>query len=251
MFLTCLTAALAASPAPAFTHQGRPIHPQCVTALTGGEPHPEPIQLSTCGKTKEPVEHKAEDFSWTSKEPGGLRPEFASYRVLGQQGGEWVLSWEWGGGGTGIFSGVSLFHLERGALRLVRTVATGDRCNGGLSNSKLEKNVLQYSRSATPSDVLRSVPEGASLDSINGEKLESSALSCFATLDYAGGVLLGAELEDPGSDREGWTDRFPSQACYNALQREFLAKGQTHLDAYGLSKFALAFAQRCLHRDAN
>jgi hypothetical protein len=177
-----------------------------------------------------------------------MRREFSSYRVLGQQGGEWVIAWEWCGGGTGIFTGVSLLHLERGTLQLVRTVATGDRCNGGLRESRLEKGVLRYSRAATPVDLLESVPEGRALGLGTGENFERSALSCFATLEYAGGELTGAELEDPGADRPGWTGNSRYQACYNALQRDFLASGRARLEPAAVTGFVRAFSQRCLER---
>jgi hypothetical protein len=253
-FLTSLTAALAlsASPAPSFAALGRPIHPQCVTGLTVGEAPAGPIQLSACSKAKEPVEHRDDVFTWTARGEPGLRKEFSAYNVLGQQGGEWVVSWEWSGGGTGVFSGVSLLHLERGALRLVRTVAAGDRCNGGVRDPRLEKGALRYTRAATPIDVLQSVPEGRALAQGGGENFESSALSCVATIAYVGADLTSIELEDPGEDRPGWTDRFRHQGCYNAVQRAFVASGRAHLDPSGVADFARAFAQRCLsHPDAN
>lgn len=109
--------------------------------------------------------------------------------------------------------------------------------------------MLRYSIAATPIDVLRSVPTGRALPIVD-DQFESSAMSCFASLDFVEGAFTGLELSDPGADREGWTDKVRLQGCYNAVQRDFIAKGQARLDVAGVETFVKAFAARCLAADA-
>jgi hypothetical protein len=241
--MTLLLAVLAS--APTFTERGTPIHPKCVSALVAVE-RAASVQLATCGAVKGTVTSKRGELAWV--EPGAERPESASYRVLGVLGGDWVVWWTWSGGGSGQFSGVSVLHAAKGTLRLVRSLTNGDRCNGGVVSATLENGRVRYSVQVTPLEVLGATIEGKAL-TLDSSQLESSALSCFATLEYLDGELVVVSLDADGlDDRAGWTERYRLQSCYNLAQRRWVARGATRLDRTAFAAFVSSFREQCLER---
>ena len=146
-------------------------------------------------------------------------------------------------------------------LAKVRTIAGGDRCNGGLAWVEVGRDGIAYSVNATPPDVIAASKEGAALKLKPYSDLEASAASCVALLEYAdtmsGPELKAAELGQAVAlgpaldDRRGWTEKYRYQACFNALVRSYLQSGKPRLDAAALEQFAKDFKQRCVAKGAS
>ncbi len=234
---------LAAVPPAGFTHAGRPVHPTCVSRLVVGEPEAG-VAWADCGHEPGPVTVKRGRLTWEG--PSAPRGEEAAYRVLGRFEGAWLVEWEWCGGGSGVFSGLAVLRVEKDRLRVVRRVVSGDRCNGGLARAVLEQGTLRYGVQRTPGELVALRLAGRAAGHDPGRDLESSAMSCTAQVNYRGDALESVDLTQAPEDAAGWTERFPRQACFNALQREWVREGKAHLDEPALTEFVAAFERRCV-----
>ncbi len=233
--------------APALTFNGAPVPPSCLLDLIGpGAPEQQTvIAMKTCS-TEGRVEQVGKRVTWRSS-PDERDSYEVSYEPVGQLGAGWVVSWSWSGGGSGVFTGLSLVRVEKGRLLLARTWATGDRCNGGLVSAAVTGASVQYSVRATPADLVGATARGKALRLQAATDLEASATSCVGTLEFRDTRLTGATL-DATEDTEGWTERFRLQSCYNRVHRALAASSRGHVDLVGLEALAEAVAQ-CVHRD--
>lgn len=166
LLLALLTAA------PSFSSGGAPISAACVldAALA---PEPAPLLISKCTRGK--LRRSGDEVSFTAKDASG------AYRVLGQRGGDTVVQWSGTTGGSGAFSGVSLFRVEKGRLVLSATLWTGDRCTGGVESARIDSEAIVVTVNATPSDFaarLRAVDRTLPKLSLPG-----SAVDCVGTLE--------------------------------------------------------------------
>lgn len=233
------------SVAPTLSWRQHDLHPTCVTPMPEVK-EGDTRDLRTCSSTKGAVGRRDGFVTWVSAEDERVD---AAYRVVGRLGPEWLVEWRWSGGGTGRFSGLQLVRLEGDTLRVGRSLASGDRCNGGLVSAALTKGHVHYSVVVTPLDVLAATAEGRALG-LSEKALESSALSCAATLEFEGDALLAMVLSEPLEDRAGWTERFGAQACFNRVHRRFVEEKRARLEGATLEDFARAFRSTCSGADA-
>ena len=233
----------------AFTHNGKPIHPLCVSELVGPEAGlSETADLSACGVSEEPPEKEGEFFEHTWDEMVGRQP-FFRYRVV-RAGDLAVVEYIWNGGGTGYFSGVIAVAHTDGQLQLKQTFAGGDRCNGGVSDATVVDDAIEYAQNQTPSDLFALSPEGVALGIEAYHHLEASASSCVAVARYRHRIgaaepeLLEVSLDDePLRDQAGWTTNYPYQPCFNRHYNKHLGKTLFKGD---LEKFVLGFRDTCI-----
>lgn len=252
-------------PAPAanasgFTFHGRPIDPRCVAALVPMEAGaPQPVELARCTKSGK-VTHVDSSFEVEEPDPAAVMgTPFDSYEILGRDGARFAIATLSSGGGTGRFTDLMIVRKSGARLVAEKILLRGtDRCNGGLWDAKLDGSLLIWSENLTPSDLI----EFGGIKSLTAYKdLEASASSCVATRNMAydmksGDAHMVSITLQPGygqgnsngriEDREGWTEQYAHQHCFNTFYNGYVFDGRTELDPAQLKAFADGFASACL-----
>lgn len=157
---------LKAPPAPAVTQSPRIkeadfVHPACLDAALGGglmadgEPHPIDLKACNAGHRHLPVEMNPDvpnAVSVTNMADGF--PTWASYESIATlpSGDKLVISMS-NGGGSGVFTNLVSYRVEKGMLLTESYSVGGDRCNGGLSGAALDSQGVRVSQDITPADL--------------------------------------------------------------------------------------------------
>lgn len=163
-----LMVAAPAAPPPAWTttrpeaallYRGKPIHPQCMWDLVNAGRR-KSIDLGACNapNTKDGKLFPAkQDHAFFSAELRHRDDDvfmrgdpFTSYGVLAARGNEFIVRNDSEEGGTGIFSTLMHIRLDGQKLVLMRVLQSGDRCGGGVGETKATPGVVRYSANITP-----------------------------------------------------------------------------------------------------
>ncbi|HWD25550.1 MAG TPA: hypothetical protein VG387_00185 [Rhizomicrobium sp.] len=250
LLLAAALAWTAVHPGRGFTFHGKPISPACVTAAvpveSGAKP---PVVLAKCQTRAKP---RVEDGTFTTDGPdGGPGPAYDSYKVLAAAGPHYAVEADWSGGGTGRFTNLVLLRRAGGTLVLEKTLAGGDRCNGGIEDSAVDGATLTWSQNITPYDL---VDLGGVKTLAAYKDLEASASSCVAAVDHT--YHLGTGREDAPAvsftdthldDQPGWTGDYKYQHCFNAYYGAYAAKhGGDALSPADVKAFAAGFLKTCV-----
>ncbi|HVZ81299.1 MAG TPA: hypothetical protein VHE12_10975 [bacterium] len=234
-----------------FSYDGKPIHPSCLGELVEDEGK-ESVDLSKCKVDWKGVETRPqgmiefEDMDPKDGEDGGRHP-FSAYRFVGKFGDNYIVLYQWGGGGTGIFSGLAGVRIEGRTLLKVFNVLGGDRCNGGLLSAKAENGRILAEVNVTPYDLmsLRLGPEKL-------EGLQSCSICCAAVATFEVdpgtgtsrlvGVDLGSDLEDVQTDPA----EVGIQDCFNRLYNTYIRSKRSKLDPRAFDGFVKEFEKAWL-----
>ena len=248
MLTTFATAAFPKTPAKLYRVDGRPVPVSCLEDLADleGDSRNMPIDLRTCGNAKLRPKSQTDGSVGYDLPDGG----YFYYHYVGQSGGIDVISLESSGGGSGHFTELIGVRHSGHFIRLAKRYAGGDRCNGGISDEKVSNGKLTFDRAITPYDFIELARLSQSVEAY--KDLEASAASCIGVSHMTGddahwtGVSL---TESDWPDRDGWTDQFRYQACFNKLYRSTVSGGSGVLDRKRVATFAQAFITRCVqHR---
>ncbi len=234
-------------PQTAFVWHGKPVDPRCTSDI--GETHPDDQPLADLAQCTRPGDVKREGNGYTveSRDPNGAM-EYDTYEVLARDGMRFVLSLNYGGGGTGRFTGLFIMRLDGDKLVGEKFLSGGDRCNGGLTESSAKGHVVLWSENLTPPDLL-ALGGIAPPEPYAG--LEASAMSCVATrdmeydLDRSTPWLVSATLIGPLQDSAGWTEQYTEQHCFNLYFNKALTGGSAVLDPAHITAFAKGFERAC------
>jgi hypothetical protein len=235
--------ALAAPASAPYAINGRPVPFACLDALLDGEPNQKPpVYFDACD---DPAVKPIPSANW----PGMIGRDdetyggYFYYRVLGRLNGLDLIFTEYSGGGTGRFTSVLAVIHDGATLKVAKRFAGGDRCNGGLSGPRIVGGKLTYGQNATSFDLIKAGGQAEGLAAY--KDLEAGAMNCVAVLNYSGDTLTGVTLTAPDQqDREGWTEDYPMQSCFNRAYRAQYAKGRP-LSPSGLAAFARGFRKTC------
>lgn len=226
---------------------GRPVPVSCLASLAAmeGNTRKAPIDLRTCGNPNPKPTTQADGSVGYDTPDGG----YFYYHYLGQSRGVDILLLQSSGGGSGQFT--ELVGVKSGGhfVRWVRDYAGGDRCNGGITNEKVLNGRLRFDQAITPYDLIKLAQAEGRLEAY--KDLEASAASCIGVSHMIDGDVgwTGVTLtEKDWRDREGWTERYRYQACFNKLYREAVLRGHSALDRGAVVAFGQAFTRRCVHR---
>lgn len=201
------------------------------------------IDLRTCGDPRRKPKAQSDGSIGYEIADGG----YFYYSYVGQSGGTDILSLQSSGGGSGHFTALVGVQHSGHFLRWVRDYASGDRCNGGISNARIVNGKLAFDEAITPYDLVSLAPLKTRLAAY--KDLEASAASCIGVVHRSGDTRqwTGVRLTAPDwSDQTGWTEEYRYQSCFNTLYREAVSKGQVELDRRGVAAFGDAFSRRCL-----
>lgn len=157
-------------------------------------------------------------------------------------------------GGTGNFSNLLWLRREGDTLKLVRGVAGGDRCNGGITGALIDaQGRLSYTQNLTPFDMVAG--GGQANTGHNGkwdaaEGLSSCAVCCYASAHYTDGEFTGLSLNGNlkealiTPDDEGRTQ----QSCMDDILRTKIEAGKTSFTPEEWDNAAAQIEHTCLGR---
>lgn len=263
ILVTCLAVAMLAGrfrSQDGFVYNGAPVDVQCVFELLGvlRDPAVQEQALSSCDNPDLRIleDHRTrpdDDGFFSIKAAYADQDEqvpeiYQAYKILGMTApGVFAVQTREYTGGSGNFSAVALLRLADGWLSLVRVLAAGDRCNGGIAEAHTDNGVAMYSVFLAPLDIITLAGQGQGIAAY--KNLESGALSCFGAAHYRGDSLIAIELypdaalnADPQS-----TQQYRYQACFNDHVKAVLAAGvPARMTLDQARDFAQEFDKTCI-----
>lgn len=227
-------------PEATFVFNGKPVHPGC-TVLNGKKS----ISLKDCtqpvtpmGKLQ-PIQHKGDSFYADER----VSPEFSNggayytYRVLASQGNTFILFLDWSGGGSGMFSALQQFTLDKDVLRLSKNIQPeGDRCDGEVALRGVTNGTIRYGVSLTPATLMK-------LAGVKKNHLGSSLSSCGGSreMEYdpaSGTARMVAVKLDAQNGSSG-------NVCYDHMVAERQKARKAMLSPDELKNFGQDFVRNC------
>ena len=178
-------------------------------------------------------------------------------RGIAIRGDKFLISINSSGGGTGRFTRISWYQIKEDRLIESIIAGEGDRCNGGIEIDGIKNNLLYFSVSATPPDIIEIGAPGT-VDSRKGGvirpyyDLESSAGSCFGNLNYT--YDLNTETEtlndvdfntDNVNENSDWTNEYTYQSCFDEIYDSYINEKKTKLKLDELKIFTKRFFDEC------
>ena len=137
----------------------RPFHPYHVSQLLGlGDREPEvdisnPIELPEGFSMYEDEGEFPSGFTIDYGDDFVMRTPYFQYNYLGKEGNKYFIGTSDCGGGTGIFSSITILELKGSLLSEVASVCAGDRCNGGVGNTSYKDGKIYFSQNITSDDL--------------------------------------------------------------------------------------------------
>ena len=179
----------------------------------------------------------------------GSTMPYSYYEYVGQWNSSPVVASYTSGGGSGNFTSLMSIEREGNKIRVLQGFGGGDRCNGGITDIRIENGALHYGQWVTPIDFLQLADDNpAELQPY--EALEASAASCFGVANYEDGKFVGITLkstnDETGNDRTGWSEQFTHQICFNKIYRSYLTQNKKDLSIQALKEFTGEFNRLCL-----
>jgi hypothetical protein len=213
------------------------------------------IDLNACAKTPDgrmKVARDGNSFTSDSADRG-----YSSYEILNRAGDRYVLELAWSGGGTGVFQSLLVVRKSGATVTLIKHIAGGDRCNGGLSDIQIVGNKVRYASNLTPYDMAEL---GGPSKLKAYEDLSASAGSCVATeereYDLATGQNARVSVTLTGGDRvsksllledqAGWTEKYKYDHCFNNFYNSYVRRKQLVLKAAAVGGFSEGFKAACV-----
>lgn len=236
------------------TELGLTVSPLCFDQLFGPEGMKESIDVTTCDAVSGYKNIKTElangnyqtTYEFPSEPDMPTETGIVSYEVIGQTTAGTAVQTYSETGGTGRFSSIVMVDLKGNLLKVVNSVAGGDRCNGGLVDASIKDGKLSYTVNATPGD-FPILAWGSDKGIKPYEDLEASAMSCFAEVTYTDGVLsrvlLNADVVKETSD---WSAQYKYQNCFNKKIREAINIGYADMTFDLFRNFMNGFEKECI-----
>ncbi len=236
------------------TELGYEVSPLCFEQLFGPDgPRTDALDVTTCEQVSgyKNIRTGLEEgryrtvYDFPSEPDMPAEKGFSSYELLGAVAGGTAVELYNETGGTGRFSSIILVTLQGNMLKLVDQIAGGDRCNGGITDAKIENGQLVYSVNATPGDFpLMAWNEDKGIKAY--EDLEASAMSCFGIATYKDHSLAAVELvPDAVQDGSDWSEQYSMQTCFNRKFKEAVTAGQIRMSAQNFKVFMDGFLAEC------
>lgn len=235
--------------------RNKPIDPLCFNL----EGNSNLIHLQNCGikKQKYKIVQRDKDlikkgyigFDW-KEGSGDDASQGSSYYKSFPAGNQqyWVYTIN-NTGGSGVFTALNLVKRKDDKTLEIKTIASGDRCNGGVQDVQLKNNQLQYSINLTPADLLTLTKDNPShLQAY--DDLAACAVCCTGKAFYGIDLNLNPQLlyVDLGSASD--FDDLPTQGkyqqCFNDLYKQYINAGKNKLDASLLKQFGTDFNAKCV-----
>jgi len=261
MIAMALTPAAMASVPAELMYLNKPVDPLCFFDM---ESDSDQIVLKKCGIAKEKVQIKGQNadllkkgfigFNWQSTDTSYASQGSSYYKWFDAGNKAWWVYTLNNGGGSGDFTAINLVRRESPDSLSLKSVAGGDRCNGGVQDVSVSNNRLTYSVNLTAADFLP-------LANDNPHKLEAyddlsaCAVCCTAKAFYEVDTnlkpkLTYVDISGHGSNPDELSQQGRYQACFNKLFVAYVNKGEVKLDSSKLKAFVKEFNQTCTPRKA-
>ncbi len=244
-----------------FSSEIPPIHPFCfgkddrfVMSSLSFSPG-DFINIKDCNKKSEAYSYESQDDGYIKANypelDGDSNMGWIEYKILGRSNDLIYISVFENSGGSGIFSSLFISEIKNDTLNIKKIIYDGgDRCNGGIYDSKFENGILDYMIYLTPYDIVNLTEKG--LEAY--EDLEASAESCFGyahhqynfvkdedTVDSVIFILDKNEIvEDPD-----WINRYKYQSCFNDIYKKYIDNKNIELSIPNLKIFNQQFLNLC------
>lgn len=221
-------------------YHGKPLHPSCFTSLL--TINNKSFSLDQCSKSKDQVSTK--EGYYTTQDDNGSQHQYTRYTVIGSKEEKFlVISGAWTGG-SGFFSNVSWVTIQNNQLILLKSLASGDRCNNGID----KVSEWQYAVNKTPFAMMT---ENSNEANITGEELDDSAAGCAAKAVYRFDPFKQEtsfeymRLQDEPLPIEEYLRALKYQLCFNKLYYTYVMQGRINLQPKDLEQFRNQFMTYC------
>jgi hypothetical protein len=235
-------------------YQNKPIDPLCISENNSND-------LSKCGINAEPDRSISGDnaimkskgfygYEYQIKNMGPTRG-YSYYKVIGKSADADVVYSVSSGGGSGEFTMFALVKRKDSTLK-VTTIASGDRCNGGVSEGSVKDGKLTYHLNLTPLDYTGLALTNPHLLK-SQDDLQYCAACCAGYAVYA--YPLNNDMENTkllGVDFKGYPAKElekdepkPYQRCFDKLLGEYQSRGQTFIEGKAIPAFVDEFYRVC------
>lgn len=232
-----------------FLYENQPIEPACFYQLVGEESNKE-INLSTHVCQNTTTEFDAKQISdgllgyHLVDEAETMSLPYIYYRLIGQKEPktlpEYYVELQWSGGGTGNFKELILVQKKQNKLKLLETIASGDRCFGGVTHIDYNNQQLKYAQNLTSADFGRQL--GFNETEIEKLGLKDCAICCIGLLHQKNGKIQGMSLN--AFDQEDVNNI--ASACFSQTLFPLLGTHQKELSLEAAKDLAKKIRQACL-----
>jgi hypothetical protein len=243
-----------------FTFQEKPIDPMCVTKLLaeGGSPG-HAVDLLHCSQHPEnkieKVDHKLIKKGYTGFDytyqvsPQYVAHGISYYKYLGKFKDQDILYVIESGGGSGFMSSLILVKRDKNKLQLVKVIASGDRCNGGINENVEYKNEkLTFRVNITAYEMIR-LSKALTEPIKPYDDLADCAACCVGEAIYEndlnqseGPKLISVKIEK-SVDSE--TEQGKYQSCFNELIHNYRIAEKYNFNPNDLKIFGENFYKKC------
>lgn len=235
-----------------FTYNGQPIHPNCISPLVDMFDEPvKQVKISECmQKNHDDKVSLSEGFVTTKSQNKEQMEPYKSYKILSNYGDLYLVEFAEWGGGTGLFSNIVYLRKLGDLLQLMAVVASGDRCNGGVSGNGY--NTWQFAINLTPADLIK-LGKNPVVPIKSYEELDASAASCIGRAIYQfnyntmKSTFLSVRLnnrQQPSLNNE----RISYQQCFDKLINSYVVSSTLELNQEGINFFVSQFNAQCLRQ---
>lgn len=219
------------------------------------------VNLKHCGLKKEKYVMKGQNadlikkgyigYNWQDPELQGAMQGYSYYRYFKASNHQFWLYTVNSGGGSGDFTAINLVKRKNADSLEVKTLKSGDRCNGGIQNVLSKENKLLFSVNLTAYDLV-ALSKRLSKSVKAYDDLASCAVCCVAKAYYevsanAAPILKFVDLGQNRNIKE-LPEQGARQACFNKLFVSFINTGVTRLNSDQLSLFVDKFNKLCVHK---
>jgi hypothetical protein len=227
-------------------YNSKPVHPTCLEKLQNETRAGAEVALSSCVKNSKKTSVR-DGYYTTEDDNNPKQTEFTSYAVIGKKGDNYLIVVATSTGGSGLFTDALWVKMKDGTLTLLKSLAGGDRCNGGVEKVADWK----YSINLTPSEMM-TYGSGAPLKIDAYRDLDASASSCVAKAMYRfdpvneKAELINVQLGSEPLAMEDWLKELRFQFCFNNLYNTYIARGQITLNETEMDHFKNQFENFCI-----
>ncbi|WP_231865884.1 hypothetical protein [Legionella fallonii] len=153
------------------------------------------------------------------------------------------------GGGSGTFTAIHLVKRTSPNTLDIKTLFSGDRCNGGVQDVSEANNQLTFSVNLTVYDLV-TLSKKSSQSIRPYDDLAACAVCCIAKAFYTVDAKALAQLKYVELNNVKNTDELPQQgveqSCFNKLLLSYTSAGKTTFKQSTLDEFTDKFNQMCI-----
>lgn len=222
------------------------------------------LDLNNCGLAKE--KYQMTEISQELSKKGFYGFDWKEAPVPEQsfvfQGYSYYKAWEAGnhqywiyainsGGGSGHFSSIYLTKRIDSTTVEMKSIAGGDRCNGGIHEAWNRGDNLEFSINLTATDLL-TLGENNPNNPQTYDDLADCLICCVAKAHYSVDTQAEPKLlfVDLGKDTEIFkTEEGGAQKCLNKLLLKYVTQGKSELNKEELVALTKEFNQSCRGKD--